>query len=221
MCNYFSCIIDRKLNVHWLLNSNAHEEIIRHAGFKDERLEDRDFVRIEITPKNTEKITRNKKDWNLKVDEPGTLPDWYLKKIKKAHTQLWKAWGESVKRQLALNEEEHRIKEQYMLALGNSTVEAWDNSTVKALGNSTVKALGNSTVEAWDNSTVKAWDNSTVKAWGNSTVKALGNSTVKALGNSTVKALGNSTVKALGQLHSRGMGQLHSQGIGQLLCSSR
>ena len=57
-------------------------------------------------------------------------------------------------------------------------------------------ASGNSTVEASGNSTVKAYDNSTVKASGNSTVKASGNSTVQASGNSTVKASGNSTVKA-------------------------
>ncbi len=98
------------------------------------------------------------------------------------------------------------VKDAYVVALGNSTVEAWDNSTVKAwdnstveaLGNSTVEALGNSTVKAWDNSTVKAWDNSTVEAWDNSTVKAWDNSTVKAWDNSTVKAWDNSTVEALG-----------------------
>ena len=83
-------------------------------------------------------------------------------------------------------------------ASGNSTVKAYDNSTVKAYGNSTVKAYDNSTVKAYDNSTVEAYDNSTVKAYDNSTVKAFGNSTVKAYDNSTVQAYGNSTVKAYG-----------------------
>ena len=83
-------------------------------------------------------------------------------------------------------------------ASGNSTVEAYDNSTVEASGNSTVQAYDNSTVQAYDNSTVKAYDNSTVQAYGNSTVKAYGNSTVQAYGNSTVEASGNSTVQAYG-----------------------
>ena len=96
------------------------------------------------------------------------------------------------------------IKSGFLLASGNSTVEAsgnstvkaYDNSTVKASGNSTVKASGNSTVQASGNSTVEASGNSTVKASGNSTVEAYDNSTVQAYGNSTVKAYGNSTVKA-------------------------
>jgi hypothetical protein len=98
------------------------------------------------------------------------------------------------------------IKSGFLLASGNSTVEAsgnstvkaYDNSTVKASGNSTVKASGNSTVQAYGNSTVKAYDNSTVEASGNSTVQASGNSTVEAYDNSTVQAYGNSTVQAYG-----------------------
>ena len=90
------------------------------------------------------------------------------------------------------------VRDGYLLATGNSTVEATGNSTVEATGNSTVEATGNSTVEAYGNSTVKAYDSSTVEAYGNSTVKATGSSTVKAYDSSTVKAYGNSTVKATG-----------------------
>ena len=84
------------------------------------------------------------------------------------------------------------IKSGFLLASGNSTVEAY-SSTVKAYDNSTVKASGNSTVQAYDNSTVEAYG-STVQASGNSTVEAYGNSTVKAFGNSTVKAYDNSYI---------------------------
>ena len=86
------------------------------------------------------------------------------------------------------------IKSGFLLASGNSTVEASGNSTVKAYDNSTVKASDNSTVKASGNSTVKASSNSTVQASGNSTVEASGNSTVKAFGNSTVKAYDNSYI---------------------------
>jgi hypothetical protein len=78
------------------------------------------------------------------------------------------------------------IKSGFLLASGNSTVEASGNSTVKAYDNSTVEASGNSTVKASGNSTVEAYDNSTVQAYGNSTVKAYGNSTVKAYDNSYI-----------------------------------
>jgi hypothetical protein len=78
------------------------------------------------------------------------------------------------------------IKSGFLLASGNSTVEASGNSTVKAYDNSTVEASGNSTVKAYGNSTVEAYDNSTVQAYGNSTVKAFGNSTVKAYDNSYI-----------------------------------
>ena len=86
------------------------------------------------------------------------------------------------------------IKSGFLLASGNSTVEASGNSTVKAYDNSTVKAYDNSTVKASGNSTVQASGNSTVEAYGNSTVEASGNSTVKAFGNSTVKAYDNSYI---------------------------
>ena len=86
------------------------------------------------------------------------------------------------------------IKSGFLLASGNSTVEASGNSTVEASGNSTVKAYDNSTVEASGNSTVKASGNSTVEAYDNSTVQAYGNSTVQAYGNSTVKAYDNSYI---------------------------
>ena len=52
------------------------------------------------------------------------------------------------------------IKSGFLLASGNSTVEASGNSTVKAYDNSTVEAYDNSTVKAFGNSTVKAYDNS-------------------------------------------------------------
>ena len=86
------------------------------------------------------------------------------------------------------------IKSGFLLASGNSTVEAYGNSTVQAYGNSTVQAYGNSTVQAYGNSTVEASGNSTVQAYDNSTVKAYDNSTVEAYDNSTVQAYDNSYI---------------------------
>ena len=91
-----------------------------------------------------------------------------------------------------------------VVARGNSSVEAWDNSSVEARdhssvlapGNSSVVALGNSSVEAWNNSSVLARNNSSVLALGNSSVEARDHSSVEARNNSSVEARGNSSVEA-------------------------
>ena len=49
------------------------------SGLKDDKLEDRDFVRIEINP---EKFTMKMKDWKFKIDEEGTLPEWFTRERK-------------------------------------------------------------------------------------------------------------------------------------------
>ena len=86
MCQFWTCIIDRKMKVHYDGNTSSHEEIIEKAGLKDNKLIDRDFVRIEITPS---KLTMNPKDWTLKVDEEKTLPDWFVKNREKADRKCY------------------------------------------------------------------------------------------------------------------------------------
>ena len=80
MCNFFSCIVDRNLKVHYNVNESSHEKIIEESGLKDDKLEDRDFVRLEIIPN---KLSLNKSDWTYKVDETGSLPEWYIKNEEK------------------------------------------------------------------------------------------------------------------------------------------
>ena len=63
------------------------------------------------------------------------------------------------------------IKSGFLLASGNSTVQAYGNSTVEASGNSTVQAYDNSyincrsTIECVlkDNSIVRKWDTNTIQ----------------------------------------------------------
>ena len=73
MCKYFSCIITRDLKVYWSKKSCSHEDILSELKLSDTKLVDRDFVRIEITPKKLENITRNAGDWNYRVDEEDTV----------------------------------------------------------------------------------------------------------------------------------------------------
>jgi hypothetical protein len=212
MCQYFSCIITKDLKVHWSKKTSAHEDLITELKLEDKKLENRGFIRIEIAPKNENKMTRDPKDWQFKIDEENTLPEWFIEGRKKAEKACWVAWEQSVQIQLALEDEEKEIRDcllyawenSKVVARGNSKVVAWENSTVVARGNSTVVAWenskvvarGNSTVVAWENSKVEAWENSKVVARGNSTVEAWENSTVEAWENSKVEAWENSTVEA-------------------------
>ncbi len=67
MCEYFSCIVTREGKVLWC-EDNSHEETIKRANLKDDKLKDRDFVRIEV---------KNGDMKNYCVDEESTLPSWY------------------------------------------------------------------------------------------------------------------------------------------------
>jgi len=196
MCQYFSCIITKDLKVHWSKKISAHEDLITELKLEDKKLENRGFIRIEIAPKNENKMTRDPKDWQFKIDEENTLPEWFIEGRKKAEKACWVAWEQSVQIQLALEDEEKEIRDCLLYAWGNSTVVARGNSKVEARGNSTVVARGNSTVVARGNSKVEARGNSKVEAWENSTVVARGNSKVEAWENSKVEAWENSKVVA-------------------------
>jgi hypothetical protein len=171
MCEYFSCIITRDFKILWLKSSPSHDNIIADAKLKDEKLVDRDFIRIEITPKNITALTRNRTDWLLKVDEENTLPKWFKDEKEKAKEACWIAWAESILINLVIDEESADVTDTYILirdsskvvARGSSTVEAWDSSKVVARDSSKVVARDSSTVEAWDSSTVVARDSSKVE----------------------------------------------------------
>ena len=125
MCNYFSCIVTENLKVHWLKNTMGHEDILAAAKLEDKKLTDRDFVRIEIVPKDQTRPTRNKDDWNFKVDEERTLPDWYEKNVIKAQKACWVAWEESVKIQLVLDDERHEDKDTFFMVYDSGLAEVY------------------------------------------------------------------------------------------------
>lgn len=83
MCNFFSAIVTKNLKVLWEKGVTSHEELVKKHKLKDDKLENRDFVRIELTPEgNGAKNaiftgSTEKADWRYKVDEQGTLPGWY------------------------------------------------------------------------------------------------------------------------------------------------
>ena len=238
MCNYFSCIIDRKGQVYWLKKSNSHEDIIHINKLKDNKIEDRNFVRIEIVPKDEKEVTRNKKDWIFKVDEVKTLPKWYTKNKKQNEKLCWEEWKKSVKEQIVINDEKRIVKNTYVIASGNSKIEAYGKSYVEAYGNSHIEAYDrsqvysydisqvkahncskieardNSCVEAYDNSCVETYDNSKVEAKGSSSIEACDISQVIAQGNSCVEAYDNSCVRAYENSHIKTRGNCQVNAFG-------
>ena len=55
------------------------------------------------------------------------------------------------------------IKSGFLLASGNSTVEAYDNSTVEASGNSYINCCSTIECVLKDNSIVRKWDTNTIQ----------------------------------------------------------
>lgn len=79
MCKFFSCVIDRNMKVWYDGNEDSHEKSIMFikSKWKDNKLVDRDFVRIEIVPG---KRFADLASWDFQVDEDKTLPYWFLEK---------------------------------------------------------------------------------------------------------------------------------------------
>jgi len=171
MCRYFSCIVTKDLKAHWSKKSMAHEDLVAELKLEDKKLEERDFVRIEITPKENAKVTRNLDDWTLRVDEERTLPEWYAKDVIKAEKAAMTALEESLQINVALDKEEKRGQDQMFYAYGSSKVEAHDSSKVEAHDSSKVEAHDSSKVVAHDSSRVVAYGSSTVEAYDSSTVE--------------------------------------------------
>ncbi|MEN6305303.1 MAG: hypothetical protein ABFD96_21450, partial [Armatimonadia bacterium] len=68
MCRFFSCVYHRDRGVLFT-HTNSHEDILAAAGLEDTTINNRPFVRIEAVPVGD--------GFGYRVDETGSLPDWY------------------------------------------------------------------------------------------------------------------------------------------------
>jgi hypothetical protein len=169
MCQYFSGILTKDGEVYWLKeNPCDHEAIIQKHQLKDTKLQSRDWIRFEITPKNYEKLLKLKtrdqltRDlFQFQWDMQGELPSWLEKNCATYIANCWKAAEDSWKIHLLFGEEtiQKMAGNDYIhLMWGNSQVNAmWGNSQVNMMrDNSQVNTM-------WDNSQVNTmWDNSQV-----------------------------------------------------------
>ena len=93
MCNFWSCILTRDGKVLWTKDSSSHDALIKQNKLNDSKLEDRDFVRLEITPPNNDVMNKKRGDWKYKVDEEETLPDWYQNNTMAQEYLVWAEWA--------------------------------------------------------------------------------------------------------------------------------
>ena len=101
MCNFWSCVLTREGKVLWSKKTSSHEEIIKENNLKDNKLIDRDFVRLEVHPKNKmDLFSKNAKNWEFKIDEAGTLPEWFSLEQKHWEEIVWTSWKKALKKSL-------------------------------------------------------------------------------------------------------------------------
>jgi phage gp45-like len=212
MCEAASLVITTD-KVFWSLKSDAHEEIIREFGLKDEVANRITLVRVEITPPNGD-WAAPLCQWQYKVDQD-LLPEWYEKDPDKQESRAraaLKYWF-SAKVFLSGN---HTIHDQQAYCFGNSTATLWGNSTATLYDNSTATLCDNSTATLWGNSTATLYGNSTATLCDNSTATLCDNSTATLCDNSTATLWGNSTAT----LHDNSTATLHDNSTATLCGNS-
>jgi hypothetical protein len=142
MCQYFSCVVTKDLQVFWDKSIISHSELEAKHQLKDVSLSRRQFIRFEITPISKEKITRSREDWALRVDEEGSLPKWFKDTQKQCEELAWTAWSESVKVNLAIGEESVEVRDQFLLCAGKAKVVGHDSTTMEGYGSTTMVGYG-------------------------------------------------------------------------------
>ena len=84
MCQFFSCIIDKRGRVYWKEGVDDHCQLIEIFNLKDDTIDPEmmTIAKIEITPFERD-IFSNPKDWNFKIDEK-IRPSWFCPGHEKA-----------------------------------------------------------------------------------------------------------------------------------------
>jgi hypothetical protein len=196
MCKYFSCIVTDDLKVHWLPeNPKDHIAILEKlkigTNLQEEQIQSRKYVQIEITPKNISKITRNLEDWQLTIDEERTLPEWFIEKRNKAENACLQALKESLKINVAIEDEKVKVDKGFLLASGKASVVASGSVSIEASGSVSIVASGSVSIEAYDSVSIVASDSVSIKAYGSVSIEAYDSVSIKAYDSVSIKAYQN------------------------------
>jgi hypothetical protein len=159
MCRFKSYIVTKDLKVHGSHKTSSHEEILAQIDVKDIENQNavltREHVKIEVTPKDKAKMTRDLKDWTYSEDEVGTLPEWYRQNKGRIEEAVFLQLSKDLKVQLALGSEECEVTDTEIYVFDSSRVVAYGSSQVDAYGSSQVDAYGSSQVDAYGSSQVE------------------------------------------------------------------
>ena len=231
MCRFKSYVVTKDLKIHGSYKTGSHEKILAENGIPEfmscqEALLTREYVCIEVTPKNLLQMTRDLADWVYTEDEKDSLPEWYRRNKARIEEAVFLQLGKDLQIQLALGNEEHKVTDTEIYAFDQSQVNAYGSSKVDAYGSSQVYTYSSSKVYAYDSSQiyasgssqVVAYDSSQVDAYGSSQVVAYGSSRVDAYDSSQVNAYGSSKVDAYGsnQVRAYGSSKVDAYGSSQV-----
>ncbi len=73
MCRAFSCIVTRDRRVLWKAGIDSHTDLLELNGMKDDKADDPDFARVEVTPDDG--YLRPEGNWTVRIDGP--TPRWW------------------------------------------------------------------------------------------------------------------------------------------------
>jgi len=232
LCRYLSCVVTNDFKAHWKKQSVDHESILDDLKLPDATLRNRTFVRIEITPE-TDPPTRKPEDWKLRVDEEGTLPEWFIEHRTKAETACWKAWEESVQIQLALNDEKKEVTDTLIYLYGSSSAvlygssraELYDSSSAELYGSSSAVLYGSSRAVLKDSSSAELYGSSSAVLYDSSSAELYGSSSAVLYGSSRAVLYGSSSAELYGSssavLYDSSRAELYDSSRAELYDSSR
>ena len=95
MCNFFSCLVDKKKRVYWKGGVDNHHELIEIFKLDDNTTDQQriKFAKIEIVPPSGI-LFYPLEQWKFKVDE-SVRPEWFSPAHEKA---CWEALGKNLKK---------------------------------------------------------------------------------------------------------------------------
>lgn len=109
MCNWKSYIVTSDLKVHGSLKTDSHLILQNELGLKDHTDENailtRDFIKIEVTPKQLPILNRDLANFVYTEDEEKTLPQWYLANKLRIQEAVMMQLAEDLKVQVILKDE--------------------------------------------------------------------------------------------------------------------
>jgi len=165
MCNFWSGIVTNDGRILWIDSVWSHAKIIKKYGLKDDKLEDREFVKVEIsTNKNIYSCKPEIKDFEFMVDEEGTLPEWFRKNREELEELCWKEFRKAYQtdklfnrddirdfikslKKINLSNPDGKPKKEWKVFYGETWNDAW-NAAWNAAWDATKEASRNATVNA-------------------------------------------------------------------------